>query len=73
MSCCATPATLCHAVPCRAVPRSLALPSLTLSLPPQCGFFKRSSRKSRYAANYYRARLGLQPSAVEKQALEGER
>ncbi|XP_063215051.1 integrin alpha-7 isoform X8 [Chroicocephalus ridibundus] len=39
----------------------------------KCGFFKRSSRKSRYAANYYRARLGLQPSAAEQQALEGER
>ncbi|XP_074709981.1 integrin alpha-7 isoform X6 [Strix uralensis] len=39
----------------------------------KCGFFKRSSRKSRYAANYYRARLGLQPSAAEKQAPEGER
>ncbi|KFQ97978.1 Integrin alpha-6, partial [Nipponia nippon] len=31
----------------------------------KCGFFKRSSRKSRYAANYYRARLGLQPSAAD--------
>ncbi|XP_075593694.1 integrin alpha-7 isoform X5 [Balearica regulorum gibbericeps] len=39
----------------------------------KCGFFKRSSRNSRYTANYYRARLGLQPSAADKQALEGER
>ncbi|XP_075301714.1 integrin alpha-7 isoform X2 [Opisthocomus hoazin] len=39
----------------------------------KCGFFKRSSRKSRYAANYYRARLGLQPSAAEQQAPAGER
>ncbi|XP_009464573.1 PREDICTED: microspherule protein 1, partial [Nipponia nippon] len=40
---------------------------------PSCGFFKRSSRKSRYAANYYRARLGLQPSAADKRARGGER
>ncbi|KAM6395068.1 integrin alpha-7 isoform 2-T2 [Rhynochetos jubatus] len=39
----------------------------------KCGFFQRSSPTSRYAANYYRARLGLQPSAADKQALEGER
>ena len=66
-------AVLYYAVPCRAVPPSLALPGITLSLPPQCGFFTRSTRQSRYAANYYRARLGLQPSAAEQQALEGER
>ncbi|XP_062453527.1 integrin alpha-7 isoform X3 [Rhea pennata] len=36
----------------------------------KCGFFQRSSRKSRHAANYYRARRGLQPSEVDKQALE---
>ncbi|XP_068266112.1 integrin alpha-7 isoform X2 [Nyctibius grandis] len=39
----------------------------------KCGFFKRSSRKSGYAANYYRARLGVQPSAAEQRVPEGER
>ncbi|XP_065606194.1 integrin alpha-7 isoform X5 [Cyrtonyx montezumae] len=33
----------------------------------KCGFFKRSSPTSRYTANYYRARRGLQPSEVDKQ------
>lgn len=78
--CCAM---LCHAVlhrakQCRgvrchgAVPRC-AVPSLTFSLPPQCGFFKRSSQTSRYTTNYYRARRRLQPSEADKQALEGQR
>eukprot|EP00076_Gallus_gallus_P011854 XP_015128079.1 integrin alpha-7 isoform X5 [Gallus gallus] len=39
----------------------------------KCGFFKRSSPTSRYTANYYRARRGLQPSEVDKQALQGQR
>nr|XP_023966206.1 integrin alpha-7 isoform X12 [Chrysemys picta bellii] len=36
----------------------------------KCGFFQRSSRAAPYAANYYRARLAVQPSEVEKQAEE---
>ncbi|XP_053868553.1 integrin alpha-7 isoform X7 [Malaclemys terrapin pileata] len=36
----------------------------------KCGFFQRSSRAAPYAANYYRARLAVQPSEVEKQAGE---
>lgn len=81
-------ATLCHAVPCHAVgslwchstwchavlfPPSWLCPSSPSHFPPQCGFFKRSSPTSRYTANYYRARRGLQPSEVDKQALQGQR
>lgn len=83
MLCRGVRALLCHAVlhrakQCRgvrchgAVPRC-AVPSLTFSLPPQCGFFKRSSQTSRYTTNYYRARRRLQPSEADKQALEGQR
>ncbi|XP_039370587.1 integrin alpha-7 isoform X7 [Mauremys reevesii] len=36
----------------------------------KCGFFQRSSRAAPYATNYYRARLAVQPSEVEKQAGE---
>ncbi|XP_031459085.1 integrin alpha-7 isoform X1 [Phasianus colchicus] len=81
-------ATLCHTVLCHAVgslwcqatwchavlfPPSWLCPSSPSHFPPQCGFFKRSSPTSRYTANYYRARRGLQPSEVDKQALQGQR
>lgn len=69
--CCWATAAPCHAMT-SAVPRC-AVPSLTFSLPPQCGFFKRSSQTSRYTTNYYRARRRLQPSEADKQALEGQR
>ncbi|XP_043388492.1 integrin alpha-7 isoform X9 [Chelonia mydas] len=43
---------------------------LLVSILWKCGFFQRSSRAAPYAANYYRARLAVQPSEVEKQAGE---
>uniref|UniRef100_A0A8C5M6P2 Integrin subunit alpha 7 n=1 Tax=Leptobrachium leishanense TaxID=445787 RepID=A0A8C5M6P2_9ANUR len=36
----------------------------------KCGFFKRSSAKTTYATNYYRAQLGVQPSEADRQAEE---
>ncbi|KAM3933622.1 integrin alpha-7 isoform 3-T3 [Leptodactylus fuscus] len=36
----------------------------------KCGFFKRESAESKYTTNYYRARLGLQPSDLARQAEE---
>ena len=40
-------------------------PLLPSSLTSQCGFFHRSSQSSSFPTNYHRARLAVQPSAVE--------
>ncbi|KAJ6656444.1 hypothetical protein lerEdw1_003732 [Lerista edwardsae] len=43
---------------------------LLISILWKCGFFKRTSRESKYSTNYYRARLAIQPSDADRQAME---
>ncbi|KAF7238171.1 Integrin alpha-7 [Varanus komodoensis] len=43
---------------------------LLVSILWKCGFFKRTSRVSKYSTNYYRARLAVQPSDADRQAME---
>ncbi|KAM3846131.1 integrin alpha-7 isoform 2-T2 [Vipera latastei] len=43
---------------------------LLVSILWKCGFFKRTSQVSKYSTNYYRARLAMQPSDADRQAME---
>ncbi|XP_039194948.1 integrin alpha-7 isoform X3 [Crotalus tigris] len=43
---------------------------LLVSILWKCGFFKRTSQVSKYSTNYYRARLAIQPSDADRQAME---
>uniref|UniRef100_A0A8D0BEA0 Integrin subunit alpha 7 n=1 Tax=Salvator merianae TaxID=96440 RepID=A0A8D0BEA0_SALMN len=43
---------------------------LLVSILWKCGFFKRTSEESKYSTNYYRARLAIQPSDADRQAME---
>ncbi|XP_060109433.1 integrin alpha-7 isoform X2 [Heteronotia binoei] len=43
---------------------------LLVSILWKCGFFKRTSQESKYSTNYYRARLAIQPSDADRQAME---
>ncbi|XP_061471377.1 integrin alpha-7 isoform X3 [Rhineura floridana] len=42
---------------------------LLVSILWKCGFFKRTIQESKYSTNYYRARLAIQPSDADRQAM----